>query len=500
MAIKIPQSATEMVQSWSPRPLNRGEHFELDHYEIFIANKSAKVKLHLKVKDNKTIIRTFDGNSDFVYSEVLKGLPDNRLEDFRADWVNTKLDYVTKQDLTLLGQAIARTTRDKFKIPTKNKNKADLMIGKTPVEIKINKDKKEIIDLGFFNYQNPNQILADKIRSSTKDISEIAEKVGLHISMVSKQMKGQREITRDHAFAYARFFGCDPADILFAAPQIPIWSTVDFLNFKEHNMPFNPGECVTVTDKREYVVCPRDIYRPDIKAVKVNSPGSYLDGMVLFYYASSDVKQDCLGRLSIVGDQDDTDDELMKELRFGEKQRYYIGILEQYKGKTKLLNPDPYAKESLPKEQGDIIINNITPSFASPIVGIVNPNQIKKDKHSSKLFKHNDEILKTTRMNEQKLIEQMKIKELTLQKQAHELEHKLKKEIEEQIKKHEKLLIEMEQKLKEQDKKNLYSGIGSLFYPPNATMNDGGGLLEVRGTGKGTSKKGIAAQRRVFSK
>ena len=500
MAIKIPQSATEMVQSWSPRPLNRGEHFELLHYETFFANKTAKVKLYLKVKDNKTIIRTFDGNSDFVYSEVLKGLPDNRLEDFRADWVNAKLDYVTNQDLTLLGQAIARTTRDKFKIPTKNKNKADLMIGKTPVEIKINKDKKEIIDLGFFNYQNPNQILADKIRSSTKDISEIAEKVGLHISMVSKQMKGQREITRDHAFAYARFFGCDPADILFAAPQIPIWSTVDFLNFKEHNMPFNPGECVTVTDKREYVVCPRDIYRPDIKAVKVNSPGSYLDGMVLFYYASSDVKQDCLGRLSIVGDQDDTDDELMKELRFGEKQRYYIGILEQYKGKTKLLNPDPYAKESLPKEQGDIIINNITPSFASPIVGIVNPNQIKKDKHSSKLFKHNDEILKTTRMTEQKLIEQMKIKELTMQKQAHELEHKLKKEIEEQIKKHEQLLVQMEKKLKEQDKKNLYSGIGSLFYPPNATMNDGGGLLEVRGTGKGTTKKGIAAQRRVFSK
>ena len=470
MVIKIPQ-----VQSWSPRPLNRGEHFELDHYKIsFISNKSAKVKLHLKVKDNKTIIRTFDGNSDFVYSEVLKGLPDNKLEDFRADWVNTKLDYVTKQDLTLLGQAIARSSRDKLKIPTKNKNKADLMIGKTPVEIKINKDKKEIIDLGFFNYQNPNQILADKIRSSTKDISEIAEKVGLHISMVSKQMKGQREITRDHAFAYARFFGCDPADILFAAPQIPIWSTVDFLNFKEHNMPFNPGECVTVTDKREYVVCPRDIYRPDIKAVKVNSAGSYLDGMVLFYYASSDVKQDCLGRLSIVGDQDDTDDELMKELRFGEKQRYYIGILEQYKGKTKLLNPDPYAKESLPKEQGDIIINNITPSFASPIVGIVNPNQIKKDKHSSKLFKHNDEILKTTRMNEQKLIEQMKIKELTLQKQAHELEHKLKKEIEEQIKKHEQLLVQMEKKLKEQDKKNLYSGIGALFYPEQS-----GGLLNL---------------------
>ena len=475
MSLKVPQTATEMVQSWSPRPLNRGEHFELDHYKIFFANKKAMVKLHLLVKNNETIIRKFDGNSDFVYSEVLKGLPDNRLEDFRTDWVNAKLDYVTQQDLTLLGQAIARNSRDKLKIPTKNK-KADLVVGNKQVEIKVDRTKKEIIDLGFFNYQNPNQILADKIRSSTKDISEIAEKVGLHISMVSKQMKGQREITRDHAFAYASFFGCDPADILFAAPQIPIWSTVDFLKFKDHDMPFNPGECVTVTDKREYVVCPRDIYRPDIKAVKVNSPGSYLDGMVLFYYATSDVKQDCLGRLSIVGDQDDQDDELMKELRFGEKQRYYIGILEQYKGKTKLLNPDPYAKESLPKEQGDIIINNITPSFASPIVGIVNPNQIKKDKHSSKLFKSNDEILKTTRMTEQKMVEQMKIKELTMQKQAHELEHKLKKEIEQQIKQHEKLLIEMEKKLKEQDKKNLYSGIGSLFYPDQKS----GGLLDIK--------------------
>ncbi len=475
MAIKIPQTSPEMVQSWSPRPLNRGEHFELDHYEIFFADKKAMVQLFLNVKDNKKIIRKFDGNSDFVYSEVLKGLPDNRLKDFNEAWMSAKFDWFMDGDGTSFKQAIARKSRDKLKIPTNKKSKADLVIGNKQIEVKINRDKKEIIDLGFFNYQNPNQILADKIRSSTKDISEIAEKVGLHISMVSKQMKGQREITRDHAFAYARFFGCDPADILFAAPQVPIWSTVDFLKFKDHDMPFNPGECVTVTNKREYVVCPRDIYRPDIKAVKVKSPGSYLDGMVLFYYATSDVKQDCLGRLSIVGDKDDQDDELMKELRFGEKQRYYIGILEQYKGKTKLLNPDPYAKESMP-EQGDIIINDITPSFASPIVGIVNPDQIKKDKHSSKLFKSNDEILKTTRMTEQKMIQQMKIKELTFKKQAHELEHKLKKEIEEQIKKQEQLLIQMEKKLKEQDKKNLYSGIGSLFYPDQKS----GGLLDIK--------------------
>ena len=488
--------AKDLTQSWSPRPLNRGEAFTLDHYKIFYANKNAKVVLLLKVKNKvvgadddvltntQEVKRTFDGGADLVYSEVLKAIPDDRLEDFKADWINTKLDFIYGDNLTKLGQAVARKSRDKLKIPTRNK-KADF-VDAPEVNIKFSKEKKEIIDLGFFNYQNPNQILADKIRSSTKDISEISEKVGLHVSMVSKQMKGQREITRDHAFAYAAFFGCDPADILFAAPQIPIWSTVDFLKFKDHDMPFNPGECVTVTDKRELVVCPRDIYRPDIKAVKVNSPGSYLDGMVLFYYATSDVKQDCLGRLSIVGDQDDQDDELMKELRFGEKQRYYIGILEKYKGKAKLLNPDPYAKENLPKEQGDIIVNNIVPNFAAPIVGIVNPNQIKKDKHSSKLFKSNDAILKTARMAERKEIEQLKIKELIMRKKTEEINHKMKMEIEKQVKEHERLVKELEARLKEQEKKNLYSGIGALFYP---NRKGGGGLLDIDLTEKEKKKR-----------
>ena len=137
-------------------------------------------------------------------------------------------------------------------------------------------------------------------------------------------------------------------------------------------MPFNPGECVA-TQGQEYVVCPRDIYRPDVKAIKVSSPGSYLDGMILFYCATSD-EQDCIGRLSSLSD--DGDDELMQELRFGEKQRYYIGILEQSKGRTKLLNPDPFAQDK--DVNNGIVINNIIPTFASPIVGVVNPNQLKK--------------------------------------------------------------------------------------------------------------------------
>ena len=41
----------------------------------------------------------------------------------------------------------------------------------------------------------------------------------------------------------------------------------------------------------------------------------------------------------------------------------------------------------------------------------------------------------------------------------------MKREIEKQVKEHERLVKELEAKLKEQEKKNLYSGIGALFYP-----------------------------------
>ena len=122
--------AQDLITDWSPRPLNRGEAFTLDHYEIYYAKKQAKVILSLKVK-NKTvnedddvkvteqiITRTFDGKDDLVYSEVLKAIPDNRLEDFKGAWINTKLDYIYGDNLTSLGQAIAKSKRDKLKLGT----------------------------------------------------------------------------------------------------------------------------------------------------------------------------------------------------------------------------------------------------------------------------------------------------------------------------------------------------------------------------------------------
>ena len=93
--------------------------------------------------------------------------------------MNTKLDYVFS------GTQLV----NKLSVPSKKK--PDLQVGNKKIEIKVDRSKKQIINLGYFNYQNPNQILADKIRESELDISQIAEKVNLHVSMVSKQMKGK---------------------------------------------------------------------------------------------------------------------------------------------------------------------------------------------------------------------------------------------------------------------------------------------------------------------
>ena len=76
---------------------------------------------------------------------------------------------------------------------------------------------------------------------------------------------------------YAKYFGMDPSEILFNDISVPLEGTV---NFKGEA----PGEVKKKIGSYEFVKCPRDIYRPDIKCVRVEDNSIY--GCNLFYYQS----------------------------------------------------------------------------------------------------------------------------------------------------------------------------------------------------------------------
>ena len=113
------------------------------------------------------------------------------------------------------------------------------------------------------------------------------------------------------------------------------------------------------------VIVPRDIYRSNLKAVQIEADGSMYDGQVAFYYYSQSVKFDAANKLCIVG---------IKEKGFMdiEETNYYLGLVEQIRGKTNLINPDPYCDEA-----DKIIKKNIDPTFTAPVIAMVNPDQIR---------------------------------------------------------------------------------------------------------------------------
>ena len=388
--------AKNVEHRYSPRVPNRTEPREFDRYSIYIANNHCKVDLWSVYKKGEEILHTILGDVEFAFPEALKFIPDNRVKDFTNDFSKMSIENVVRINKA---RGLISDARSKLKIPTNKKQKSDFVVN-------YSKDKKVNIEVksSLFDYKSPSTILAERVRNSGLKIEEIAERVGIHYSMVQKQIRGERDITRDHAIKYSKVFGCDPADLLFAPPQIPIWAYVNFLKQDDADLPFNAGELVpakSFAGKKEpdLVTVPRDIYRPDVKAVQVKSDGSALDGMVLFYYATNDVKQDCIGRLSIIGDDEDDDIELF---RYGQSQRYFIGILENFRGKTRLLNPDIYSRETLKgtQQDGEIVIQNVRPTFAAPIVAIVNPQQIKKDKYAEQLFRINEEAYRGQRLLE----------------------------------------------------------------------------------------------------
>ena len=99
----------------------------------------------------------------------------------------------------------------------------------------------------------------------------------------------------DQAIEYAKAIGCDPVDLLFSRTQCRLWGSVDLFNVNEADQTYFTGQIMpapTISEgqpekgllSEQLINVPRDIYRPEIKAILINSLGSYLHNHFAYYY------------------------------------------------------------------------------------------------------------------------------------------------------------------------------------------------------------------------
>jgi len=244
-----------------------------------------------------------------------------------------------------------------------------------------------------------------------KDLATLA---GVDETTLYRHLNGTIEISRDMAIKYAKALGCDPAEILFNDLHVPIWGTANTLEMSMlDKFSVLPSEITALKEtSTNYSVaqCPREIYRPDIKAIKIKCEGSVYNNYVAYYYNSTEpvVYED---EMVIVGTKLKNYSD--KEVRL----RYFIGIYKKNKnGKTvdlESIDPGIINVEGFTPdqdfntfedvvdvvEQDKIVVEDIIAEFVAPVVALVQSSKIY-DSIRSEIIKDYENIYKQNRKQE----------------------------------------------------------------------------------------------------
>ena len=244
-----------------------------------------------------------------------------------------------------------------------------------------------------------------------------AEKTGVENSVLFRELKGQRKLSLDKAMNYAKALGCDPVDLLFEKQMCRLWGSVDLFNMNELDQPY--WQCQIMPSPTnvpeaeleggllgdKIIPVPRDIYRPEIKAILINSLGSHLHNHFAYYYRSDNADQNLENKLVVVGQEIPDLDELGLDTT-----RYFFGILKIEKGKQKLLNPEPTA------DKKEVCTGPFT--FIAPVVSLVKRGAMRKDYSYFESIEQAEQI----REAEEKILKtQIKVQE-ELQKQLEKMQ------------------------------------------------------------------------------
>ena len=250
---------------------------------------------------------------------------------------------------------------------------------------------------------------------------KFAEKTGVENSVLFRELKGQRQLSLEKAIKYSKALACDPVDLLFDKQMCRLWGSVDLFNMHNAgNEDYWIGQIkaapILKDSKNEggllgdqLIPVPRDIYRPEIKAILIDSLGSYLHNHFVYYYRTDNSDAINENKLVIVGREIPELEDLGMDT-----MQYFFGILKIEKGKQQIINPEPTAEKRL--------IATGPFSFIAPVVSMVKRGAMKKDHSYFESIEQAEQIKEA----EQKILETQTRAMQALQKQLEKLDYDMK--------------------------------------------------------------------------
>jgi len=289
--------------------------------------------------------------------------------------------------------------------------------------------------------------LSKKLTEDGMQPRKFAAKIKKDYTQMFRELRGDRPLSLKQAIDYSKELDCDPVDILFEELSCKIWGTVDLYNVRDlGNEKYFPCEINPAAEKSTIV--PRNIYRPNIMAINVNSPGSWLHAQTAFYYKTNSDNANHNGKLVIAQTRNEGFADLGLDM-----DKYWFGIYNIAKGgKQEIINPDRNAEKQF--------ICSGPFEFVAPVVSLTNPEALKRDYNYYALNKEAHKILQVQEMaetiaQEQKRFQQQMSNEMSkIYNEARETKDvkKFEKSIMQQQLARDKFSKEMENTLKELEK------------------------------------------------
>ena len=245
--------------------------------------------------------------------------------------------------------------------------------------------------------------LSEKTTEHGMTPQKFSEKAGKDYTQIFREFRGERPLGLKQAIDYSKHLDCDPVDLLFDDLHCNVWGNVDLYNVNDvGNDKYFPCQIIPVVDKK--TVVPRNIYRANIMAIKVNSPGSWLDRQTAFYYRTDREEETHNGKMVVAKTRDDK----LADIGF-EIDMYWFGIYNIAKGgKQQILNPDRDAEKQF--------ITSGPFEFIAPVVSLVHPSAMYKDHNYYYLNTLSAAFYKEQEYNERIKELQMQISKLLAEK------------------------------------------------------------------------------------